>query len=83
MRHNMTSELVLLENMERNGEWLSNNYNEVSKTHLNEFVAIKDTSIVAHNERLESLLEEVRARFSDLNDVLIEYIFERGFKAIL
>jgi len=53
----METELVMLEKMEANGDWLDENYEEVSKEFLNEFVAIKDAKIVAHGKRLDVLLE--------------------------
>ena len=79
----METELVMLEKMEANGDWLDENYEEVSKEFLNEFVAIKDAKIVAHGKRLDVLLENLRSRSIDLSDILIEFIAGRDFKVIL
>lgn len=79
----METELVMLEKMEANGDWLEQNYEEVSKEFLNEFVAIRDAEIVAHSKRLDVLLENLKSRSIDLSDILVEFISGRDFKVIL
>ena len=74
---------VLLEKFESNGEWLNEHYNEIYEKHRNEFVAVKDRKIIAHNPDFEVLLEELKTMKMDLREVLVEYISEKGYEIIM
>jgi len=69
--------------MEKNGSWFSLHYEEIVKKHKNEFVAIEDAKIIAHNPRLDALLKELRKKRKNLNDILIEFVAEKETKFIL
>ena len=46
-------EQVLLEKFESNGMWLNEHYDEIYRKYRNEFVAVKDRRIIAHNSDFE------------------------------
>ena len=79
----MSLDLILLEKMEKNGSWFSSHYNEIVEKYKNEFVAIKDAKIIAHNPRLDALLEELKKKGKNLSEILIEFVTEKGAKFIL
>jgi len=74
---------VLLEKFESNGAWLNEHYNEIYEKYRNEFVAVKDRKIIAHNPDFEVLLEELKTMKMDLREVLVEYISEKGYEIIM
>ena len=76
-------EQVLLEKFESNGIWLNEHYDEIYRKYRNEFVAVKDRRIIAHNSDFEDLLKELKAKRIDLREVLVEYISEKGYEIIM
>ena len=76
-------EHVLLEKFESNGIWLNEHYDEIYRKYRNEFVAVKDRRIIAHNSDFEALLKELKAMRIDLREVLVEYISEKGYEIIM
>ena len=76
-------EQVLLEKFESNGMWLNEHYDEIYRKYRNEFVAVKDRRIIAHNSDFEALLKELKAMKIDLREVLVEYISEKGYEIIM
>ena len=76
-------EQVLLEKFESNGMWLNEHYDEIYRKYRNEFVAVKDRRIIAHNSDFEALLKELKAMRIDLREVLVEYISEKGYEIIM
>ena len=76
-------EQVLLEKFESNGMWLNEHYDEIYRKYRNEFVAVKDRRIIAHNSNFEDLLKELKAMRIDLREVLVEYISEKGYEIIM
>ena len=76
-------EQVLLEKFESNGMWLNEHYDEIYRKYRNEFVAVKDRRIIAHNSDFEDLLKELKAMRIDLREVLVEYISEKGYEIIM
>ena len=76
-------EQVLLEKFESNGIWLNEHYDEIYRRYRNEFVAVKDRRIIAHNSDFEALLKELKAMKIDLREVLVEYISEKGYEIIM
>jgi len=76
-------EQVLLEKFESNGIWLNEHYDEIYRKYRNEFVAVKDRRIIAHNSNFEDLLKELKAMRIDLREVLVEYISEKGYEIIM
>ena len=79
----MSLDLILLEKMEKNGSWFSSHYNEIVEKYKNEFIAIEDAKIIAHNPRLDALLEELKKKGKNLSEILIEFVTEKGTKFIL
>ena len=79
----LTSDLILLEKMEKNGSWFSSHYKEIVEKYKNEFIAIEDAEIIAHNPRLDALLEELKKKGKNLSEILIEFVAEKGTKFIL
>ncbi len=76
-------EHVLLEKFESNGIWLNEHYDEIYRKYRNEFVAVKDRRIIAHNSDFEALLKELKAMRIDPGEVLVEYISEKGYEIIM
>jgi len=79
----MSTDLMLIEKMEKSSNWLSENYESVYKEHTNEFVAIEENKIIAHDSRLDRLIEEIAKKGKKASEILIEFIYEKGTKFIL
>ncbi len=74
---------VLLDRLEANGNWLNKHYKEIYEKYVDEFVAVKEEDVIAHNQNLEVLLKELTSRNEDLNEVLIEFIHGKQYNIIL
>lgn len=64
-------------------KWLGENIDKVRRSHVNEFVAIKDGGVIAHDKTMEGLIEKLRDLEEDPRDVLIEFVFDRRTRLFL
>ena len=82
-RNNMVSpmketELQLIEKMEKSNKLVSKRYEEFQRKYGNEFVALDNGELLAHNQNLDVLKKYLERKKKELNTVLIEYIPEKG-----
>ena len=67
-----------LKEKEENAKWLFNNYDELAKDYLNQFVAVKNQKPVGHGKDLDHLLTTLtKAYGDDFCTVAIEYISDK------
>ena len=70
----MISELELLKKSEEDLEWFNENYEELKEDYDNEFVAIKEGNILAHNKDFEKLLNKLKTMKENPANITIKYI---------
>jgi len=82
MRAN-TNELELFEMHEKNEEWFSNHFEQLRKKHEDKFVAIRNQSLLATEDKIEVLLAQLEQSGIDTNEVFITSIPPEGMASIL
>jgi len=63
-----------MEDFAASGRYLSDHWDEFAETMPNEFVAIRDTQLVAHSPDLDGLLRELDRQGIDRRAALIDFI---------
>lgn len=79
----MRGKIEILDDMEKNGEWLDRNYEELMKKHPDTFIAIKNQRPEVCNKNLDELLKELQKKGIDRTEVLIEFIPSKDFVLLL
>jgi len=67
-------ELALLRGARHDLEWFGAHYQNLLKAHNNEFVAIKNSKIIAANPKLEELLAKIEKLGYNPIETLIKYV---------
>lgn len=75
-------ELEILENLEKDSEWITVHYDELRK-HENKVVAVRNRKIIFVSENLEELLTELEDRKENTAFVLIAAIPPKDASFIL
>lgn len=70
----MKTNLDLLNESEKDLEWLQQNFLDIQEKFANKIIAIKNKKIIANSENISKLLEEVQSQGIDPSEVLIEAI---------
>ena len=79
----MTGEMQVLQQLEIDNNWFRNHYTDLQSKYKNQFIAVKDKSIIEHANSLEELLSKLSKRGIDASNILIEFILEKGKILIL
>lgn len=79
----ISQELALLNSFEKDNKWLNEHYEEVQKSHPNEFVAIENAKIIGSGKVVDKLVEELRSKKVKVETILIEFVPRKGLKIIL
>ncbi len=79
----MAGEMQVLQQLEIDNSWFRKNYTDLQIRYKNEFIAVKDRSIIEHANNLEELLSKLSKRGIDASNTLIEFILEKGKILIL
>jgi len=74
---------LLLETFERNEEWFSAHYEELQKKYEDMFLAIKDQKDIVASEKIEDLLNELKAKGEDIDLIFITSFPPKGVASIL
>ena len=80
---NMNQELQMITKMETNVKWFNLHYTEIRERYENKFIAIKDDHIIAEDDNVENLIENIEKQGEDPGLTLIEFIPEKGTVLIL
>jgi len=75
--------LAAIIQFEEYGEWLESVFDEVQDKYANTFVAVKNKSIIATAEKLDSLLELLERMDVSPDEVLVQFIHGKEFTYIL
>ncbi len=78
----MKTDLELLKESESDLEWYRDNSNQILKNFEGELIAIKNRKILAHAPNMEVLLSKIKEKNESVEEVLIEYIYPKNFRAI-
>ena len=73
----------LFEIHERSEEWFSAHQEELERKYGGKFIAIKNREVLAAEEEMEKLLELVKEKGENINQVFITSIPPKGVAAIL
>jgi H2-forming N5,N10-methylenetetrahydromethanopterin dehydrogenase-like enzyme len=79
----MQGELQMLERVSNDNEWFQKNYENLKKDFKNEFVAIKDKQIIAHNKNFDIIIKILGEKGENPAIILIEFVTEKGIEIIL
>jgi hypothetical protein len=71
-------ELELLTRFEKDSEWLFAKLEELREKFKNEFVAVENQEIIAHDKNLEKVIESLKNKGKNPSLLLIRFIPEKG-----
>ncbi|MCX6802803.1 MAG: DUF5678 domain-containing protein [Candidatus Diapherotrites archaeon] len=75
-------ELKLLNDFEKSGFWAGTAQHELQKQYPNEYVAIKDCHVIAHDKSSKNVIDLLEKRSEDLTLVLIQFVPEKGLQIL-
>lgn len=73
----------LLETFEKNWSWFSEHYDQLEKKYASKVLAIKNQKVAAVSEKIEDLLEDLKAKSEDISSIYIGSIPPKGIAFIL
>lgn len=79
----MEQELVLLNKIKEDNEYLMKNYKKIQEKFANTFVAISEGRIVAYNTGMNAVIATLKKKKLNPAFVLIEFIPPKGVEIIL
>ncbi len=80
----MESTVDVLENLEDNTQWISENYDVLKQKFNNEWVAVLDKAVIDHDSDLKRLVNRLRKHHSAVyNEIAVEYITKEELDLIL
>ena len=79
----MEQELIMLNGFEKDTLWLHSNLDKLRPRFENKFVAIKDKDIIASNERIEEVINQLQKKNINPAQIVIEFVHKKGVQLIL
>jgi ABC-type transporter MlaC component len=77
------SEFQVLLNVQKDADYLKKSYDTLKKNYSNQYVAIKDGKVVAHNKNIDVILKLLRSKKINPSNVLIEFLHPTDMVLIL
>lgn len=77
------NELQTLIKVSKDDDWFRGHYEELRKNYENEFVAIDDGEVIAHNSNVEALIGNLKDKGKDPALLLIKAVRKKGSIIIL
>ena len=74
----MINELQLITSMEKNDTFARKKYAELQKRYANEYVAIDNGKVIAHDEKMKALSDILSSKGVELTTVLVQFIPKKG-----
>lgn len=71
-------EIQLLKEFKKDDDWFYANYERIQSEHLNEFIAVKDERIVAHNKDLDDLIKDLKNKEINPALTLVEFVRDKN-----
>jgi len=78
----MMNELQLIARMEENDAFVRRKYTELQKLYSDEYVAIDNGRVIAHNENIKALSDILSSKDVELTTVLVQFIPKRGVEIV-
>jgi len=79
----MMNELQLITRMEENDAFVRKKYTELQKLYPDEYIAVDNGSIIAHNKNIKTLSGILKSNNVELTTVLVQFIPKRGVEIVL
>jgi hypothetical protein len=80
----MDSSLESIPRRTANSKWLSAHYSSLAKKHKEEWIAVLDGSVVAHDVNLPRLSKQLRNRYKKTyGEIAFEFVTEKPAELIL
>lgn len=76
-------ELKSLARIESDGKWLQSHLDEIRAKFVNQFVAVRNRQVIAHDNDPEVLIKSIKSEKEEPNEVLIEFIHKKDLKILL
>ena len=70
-------------NVQKDAEFLKKSYDSLKKNYENQYVAIKDGKVVAHNKNIDIILKLLKYKKINPSTVLIEFLHPTDMVLIL
>lgn len=80
----MESAVEVLTKLEQNDQWLNDNYDKLKADYNNQWVAILNNSVIAHEADLKQLVKKLKKQHAnDYNQIAVEYVTSEELDLIL
>jgi len=77
------SDFQELLNVQKDAEYLKKSYDSLKKNYENQYIAIKDGKVVAHNKSIDIILKLLKNKKINPSNVLIEFLHPTDMVLIL
>lgn len=77
------SEFQELLNVQKDAEYLKKSYDSLKKNYENQYVAIKDGKVIAHDKNIDIVLKYLRNKKINPSNILIEFLHPKDMVLIL
>jgi len=75
-------ELQLITRMEENEAFIRKKYSELQKLYPDEYVAVDNGRVIAHNKNVKTLSGVLKSNGVELTTVLVQFIPKRGVEIV-
>jgi len=75
-------ELQLITRMEENEAFIRKKYSELQNLYPDEYVAVDNGRVIAHNKNAKSLSSTLKSNGVELTTVLVQFIPKRGVEIV-
>jgi phage FluMu gp28-like protein len=80
----MESAVEVLTKLEQNDKWLNENYDKLKADYNNQWVAILNKTVIAHDADLKLLVKKLKKQYpSTYNQIAVEYVTSEELDLIL
>ena len=79
----MRSELQQLIEVQKTTEYIKNSYDLLKKNYTNQYIAIKDGRIIAHDKDMATIFQLLKSKKINLATVLIEFLHPKDILLVL
>lgn len=77
------SEIQLFRAIEDDTKWINAHQEELQDKYVNKFIAVKKGEVIASNKHFDIVLKELKDKGIPAYEIVIRFIFEKGYLFIL
>jgi hypothetical protein len=70
-------EIEKLKQFKKDFDWFQNNYSDLKKKHIGEYVAILNETLIDNDKSLNKLMSRLKKKYEDTNSIVVEHINEK------